>query len=47
MNIEAREKIRVKGNEGVRIESKEVKLQSDGMFFTSVNGSVVLDGAQG
>ena len=47
LNIEARERIRVKGNEGVTIDSKEIKFQSNGMFLASINGSIVMDGAQG
>lgn len=47
LTISAKERIRIKGNEGIKLDGKEIHFTSNGMFLTSVNGSVVLEGKRG
>ncbi|KAI1305918.1 Beta-sarcoglycan [Halotydeus destructor] len=47
LNIASKDRVRIKGNEGVTIDGKQISLSSNGMFLSSVNGSVVLDAARG
>jgi hypothetical protein len=47
LGIYARERIKIRGNEGVDIDSKEITFTSVGLYMSSVNASIVLEGAHG
>ena len=47
LDISARERIRIRGNGGVSIEGKHIKLEADSIFMASINSSIIFDGHKG
>lgn len=47
LRIVAKERIKVKGNEGIKMNGKELTFQANGLFLAAINGSLILDARGG
>nr|XP_027197378.1 beta-sarcoglycan-like [Dermatophagoides pteronyssinus] len=47
LNIISKGKIRIRGNEGVNVEGKQIKLDAKNIFLSSLNASIIMDGHKG
>ncbi|KAJ6225533.1 hypothetical protein RDWZM_004078 [Blomia tropicalis] len=47
LNIVASERIRIRGNKGIRVEGKRIDIQADNIFLSSANSSIILETHQG
>lgn len=47
LRIEAKESVIIRGNNGVRIDGRQVTLEANNFFLSSINSSIVMDAHQG
>lgn len=47
LNIESMQKIRIRGNEGIDLESKRIEMKSMSLFLSSINSSIILEAKEG
>lgn len=45
--LNAKQKITIRGNEGVKIKGKSIEMEASSIFLSSINSSIVLDGHHG
>ncbi|XP_054166122.1 beta-sarcoglycan-like [Oppia nitens] len=47
LNIRSQQKIKIRGNEGIDLESKRISFNGSSIFMSSIKGSIILDSKQG
>jgi len=47
LGIYSREKIKIRGNEGIDLESKKIDINGSSIFLSSINSSIILDAKEG
>jgi len=47
LNIESHHKIKIRGNEGIDLESKRIEVNASSIFLSSIKGIIVLDSKEG
>lgn len=47
LNIESKKRIRIRGNEGIDLESKRIEMDASSIFLSSVNSSIIFEAKEG
>ncbi|CAG2113075.1 unnamed protein product [Medioppia subpectinata] len=47
LNIQSHHKIKIRGNEGIDIESKRIEMNASSIFLSSINGVIIMDSKEG
>ena len=47
LNIESKNRIRIRGNEGIDLESKRIEMEASSLFFSSINSSIIFEAKEG
>lgn len=47
LNIISKGNIRIRGNEGINVEGKQIKVDGKNIFLSSLNASIIMDGHKG